>query len=535
MPDLLHSLQGHDLGYLRIVAELWGFELQAKDRIGGMREIAAAAGDARSMAELIETLRPSAREALSALKQAGGRIPWAVFSRQFGDIRDVGAARRDREKPYLKSESVAEDLFYRALLGRAFFETAEGVQEFAYIPDDCLAMIRDHLPHPEPQAAEPLGRRAERAEIISAVPATDRILEDATTLLAALRIDHPAPEDPVLRSLLESAGILKQGIPQSAAVRGFLEQPRSEALRMLVNAWISSDTFNELRLMPGLICEGAWANQPRATRHFLLSQLELVPPRTWWSVQAFVAGIKQHHADFQRPAGDYDSWFIRSAADGSYLRGFSSWDQVDGALVRFLITNVMHRLGILELAGPGEGKPPTSFRRPEVLSQPARPSSPEDGRLHITSQGRITAPNRVARAVRYQLARFCEWDDPGAVDYRYHISPRALERASKQGLKVAQLVNLLARHGDAGIPSPVTKALRRWEAAGTEARTEAQVVLRVKRPEILKELRKSKAAKYLGEPLGPTTVIVKGGAMRKVAEAMIELGVLLEDKTDSSN
>ena len=52
------------------------------------------------------------------------------------------------------------------------------------------------------------------------------------------------------------------------------------------------------------------------------------------------------------------------------------------------------------------------------------------------------------------------------------------------------LLALLARHGKAGIPASVTKALKRWEQAGTEARTETQVVLRVKRPEIIKELQK---------------------------------------------
>jgi hypothetical protein len=56
----------------------------------------------------------------------------------------------------------------------------------------------------------------------------------------------------------------------------------------------------------------------------------------------------------------------------------------------------------------------------------------------------------------------------------------------------------------------------------------------VAKPKILEELRKSKAAKYLGEPLGPTSVVVKGGAIQKVAEAMTEMGLLLEDRADGS-
>ncbi|MCJ7585520.1 MAG: hypothetical protein MUO30_12230, partial [Anaerolineales bacterium] len=73
------------------------------------------------------------------------------------------------------------------------------------------------------------------------------------------------------------------------------------------------------------------------------------------------------------------------------------------------------------------------------------------------------------------------------------------------------------------------KALKRWELNGTEARFENPVVLRVSRPEVLEELRKSKAGRFLGEILGPTTVIVKKGAQAKVLAALAELGLLAED------
>ena len=68
--------------------------------------------------------------------------------------------------------------------------------------------------------------------------------------------------------------------------------------------------------------------------------------------------------------------------------------------------------------------------------------------------------------------------------------------------------------------------------SGTETRAETQTVLRLSKPEILEELRKSKAAKYLGEVLSPTAVVVKGGAIQKVLEALTELGLLAEDLTE---
>ena len=140
MPDLLQSLESQDLGYLRIVAGLWGLDLRLDDG-----EVAAqlAAGmlDPGLAGEIRGSLSPEAQTALQTLIQSSGRIPWAAFARRFGEIREMGAGRRDREQPHLHPASIAEVLFYRALLWRAFFETEKGPQEFAYIPEDLLPLI----------------------------------------------------------------------------------------------------------------------------------------------------------------------------------------------------------------------------------------------------------------------------------------------------------------------------------------------------------------------------------------------------------
>ena len=56
------------------------------------------------------------------------------------------------------------------------------------------------------------------------------------------------------------------------------------------------------------------------------------------------------------------SWFIKRESDGQYLRGFSSWDQVDGALIKFFITNILHWLGQVDLCIAEGATEPTSFR-----------------------------------------------------------------------------------------------------------------------------------------------------------------------------
>jgi len=525
MPDLLASLHSHDLGHLRIVAELWGLELDARARDAAAEELSASLLDPELARETLDVLPAEARPALDALLAARGRIPWAEFARRFGEIREMGPGKRDREQPHRHPVSAAETLFYRGLLAKAFFDADKGAQEFAYIPDDLLKVIdRERR---EENTGEILGRAATPVEKAFEIPADDRVLDDAATLLAALRAGETERRfAPQLSALLHAAKILRKNVPQTEAVKTFLEAPRFDALTMLVEAWKSSPGFDELRLVPSLVCEGEWTNAPLDTRQTLLGFLEALPPNQWWSFPAFLRDLKLKHPDFQRPAGDYDSWFIKRASDGQYLRGFAYWDAVDGALVRFLI-QTMRWLGLADLAAPGEGKDFTAFRVRQAGATLVRYAD-QPGKITIASSGKISVSRYASRAARYQIARFCEWDEPKGDDFIYRVSARSLKRASEQGLKAGQMLSLLAKATRNAVPPALEKALKRWEVNGTEARAESQTILRAARPEVLEELRKSKAARFLGESLGPTAVIVKSEALPKIAAALAELGVLLD-------
>jgi hypothetical protein len=326
---------------------------------------------------------------------------------------------------------------------------------------------------------------------------------------------------------LTAAKLTVNGAPQPKLVRAFLESTRKDASMLLAKSWRESEGFNEIRHVPGLVCEGEWKNDPLGTRDRLMGFLGDIPRGQWWSLSAFVRAVKEKAPDFQRPAGEYDSWFIKRADDGVYLRGFERWDEVDGALIRYLVSGPLFWLWIVDLACAEEGGSVTAFRVNEK-----RVMSNEAGKLTVTSDGRIRVPRNVPRVARYLLARFCEWEDEKPDEYRYRVSTRSLKKAQEQGLKVSQLLSLLAKHASPEIPPVFVKALKRWEVNGIEARVETQAILRVSRPDVLDELRKSKAGRFLGELLGPTAVIVKGGAVPKVLAALAELGLLAEAGAD---
>jgi hypothetical protein len=154
--------------------------------------------------------------------------------------------------------------------------------------------------------------------------------------------------------------------------------------------------------------------------------------------------------------------------------------------------------------------------------------SEETGQIYIGSDARLRVERNVPRLIRYQLARFCAWEGEDKDAFRYRLTPASLELARAQGLRVAHLLSLLRKSG--AIPSPIlVKALESWEQSGVQARLEQVLVLRLGSPEILQALRASRAARFLGETLGPATIVVQPGAWEKVVQVLAEMGYLTQE------
>jgi hypothetical protein len=356
----------------------------------------------------------------------------------------------------------------------------------------------------------------------------------------------------VLRSILIAAGLLaSDGTPRPEIIRGFLEASRGQALVQLIKGWLHSTDFNELGLVPELELEGEWKNDPLLTRSAILDFLSSIPgsiagqsdekDRPFWSISAFIAAIRQSFPDYQRPAGDYDAWFIRDKKTGKFLRGFECWDEVDGALLRFIIGGPLFWLGIIELslerAPEADSSPAISaFRYSawayELLNfKPPSGFPTENEPASIFPDGTIRVPSGASRARRYQIARFAEWEGFAQDTYRYRLTARSLETARQQGLRVQHLLTLLRRVARS-IPPGLVRALERWETYGNEARAERVTILRVANPEIIQALRSSKAARFLGEAPNPKMVIIRPEAWAKIAAVLAELGYLSEIKVE---
>ncbi len=114
--------------------------------------------------------------------------------------------------------------------------------------------------------------------------------------------------------------------------------------------------------MPGIILEGIWKNDPLKARQVIMEKIRALDGSCWWSIDSFISSMKLSQPDFQRPGGDYDSWMIRSRKNGNNLRGYEHWDQVEGALIRYILQGPLHWLGYIDLGVSSKRVPPEAFR-----------------------------------------------------------------------------------------------------------------------------------------------------------------------------
>jgi hypothetical protein len=505
--------------------------------------------------ELLDSLPDAAKQTLAGIAQAGGRMALPDLIRDHGELREMGAGKRDREQPWRSPASPVEVLWYRGLIGRAFADTPKGPQEFAYIPTDLLQMLSETLPDYSAPFLSPLTQDPKHAYL-----ATSAAVDDATTLLAAMR-RTPFPsfelsQKPgltlerfllipgmhnLLLTILQEILIIEgpPWTPNPERARAFIGASRSQAIRDLLLAWKDSVIWNDLAALPHIVCNtDTWPNDPGLSRQGVLDLLKPLKPGLWWDLNDFVEMIRQTYPAFQRPGGDFESWYLQNQS-GIFLHGIENWNMVDGALIRYIITGPLHWLGAVDLGQDSQSASKPSFRLTSVSALLYDPKAPvhveePDKAIAIHSDGRIIVPRGVNGAVRYQIARFSHWVSVESEKYEYRLTPSTLQLAREQGLSHQHIRTILEKTCESPLPRPVDLALTRWAERGTEAYIKQHWILRVQSPDVLEVLRSKKSTnRYLKEILSPTTAIVQSSDWSKLQAAAARLGLLI-DPPDSN-
>lgn len=544
MPGIETTLANHDLDFLNRTARIWKAEISQRDVSSAREDLLHLMLQPANLHEVIRQLPEAAQKAWQELVSKGGRISWAIFSRKYGDIRDFGPARREREQPDKNPGSVSESLWYSGLIGKAFLKVAGELAEMVYIPDELFNLVTPKVTDADRPAIRPAVNQKPRG----IHPADSSILDHLTDVLAAARMARRLPPDvytvwgipqTFLASLLASVGLTDEsGQPVPESLKAYFQQDRSASLLMLFQAWVESKEINELRMLPGLVFEGAWTNDPLTPRKVLLELLSSLPTETWWSISSLLSMVKNQAPDFQRPAGDYDSWFIREENGENYLRGYEHWNEIDGRLLYFILTGPLHWLGLVNLAGGDSGGKFTAFQlNPNALAM-MRGDLPvvecdEEREVEFKDNTALVIPINASREMRYQVGRFCEFSKAVKDESWYRITPTSLEAASKQGLHIHQLIQLLERFRSRPLPASLKNLAQRWEDHGLEANIQTGVLLRFSTEAACSHfLRDPKSARLIAETLNPTTLLIHEESREGAIRLLAEMGILAQVEAD---
>ena len=488
---------------LQVLAELRGAFLDAADsREQAIELLAAQITDPTSVQfayQEVADMSDSAQKALELLLREQGEATEAQFARDFGSIRQMGPAKLEREMPWLYPESVAELLYYYGLIGRGFKGAGQKAHTIVYLPTDIIPW----LPHPQStDGQESLPLQPVPPPLASRVlPADDSFLEDMGTLLGFLHTEHlritatgPHPDDidrfvqrlqmpfgadlpelnvrlALLLHLANRLGWLRREDGDLVQLTGnrvrlFLDKTRAEQRTAIWDAWLNSAEWNDLCRTPILDCTetGAWQNDPLQSRTALTSLFARLQPGLWYSQFDFLEAVKEVEPDFQRPNGNYDTWYIRNTDTQEFLKGFEQWDAVEGELLRFLIRGPLHWLALLDNAEPSAGDDLlfslSSWGAIWLGHDSPQPHEQLRHTVQVGDDFTITLSHGISLADRFRVERFAQWESSYPA-FVYQINQRSLKRAQSEGITAPQILNFLKTH-TTQVPDKVVAALSRF-------------------------------------------------------------------------
>ncbi|MCS7260941.1 MAG: helicase-associated domain-containing protein, partial [Anaerolineae bacterium] len=510
------------------------------------RELAEQLLAPTSLALALAELPDEAREALHTLQRAGGWMESPRFTRRFGTVRPMGPRRMQRERPWETPANATEALYYRGLIFQGFHRVDEHMVEVFYIPQDILPLLPPPPPSPAPPALPPSGPPTHRLSAVTAlvedvfsllvyvyrhaVPLEDEDRPSAaqrSALLDALTMPQPHAGPPshsredrlvFLLHLCRVAGLIiphhNRLMLQRENARRWLQSTPAERFATLQRAWRDDPTWCDLRDVPTLkLPTSDWHSDPLPARRVVLRMLSRCSPGTWYRIDDLIAAIKAYEPDFQRPDGDYSVWYLHDR-DGRPLLGFEHWDDVEGALIRHLITQPLFWLGVVELGCAAGAESPTTFCvthwAATLLEQapPSEEAAPDVPAFVVGEDFTVRVASHACLYERFHLARFAKLVKREGGVTIYRLSPDGVRQLVHQGVRAEQLMRFLMRISDGQAPRRVLETVKRW-CGGTTAHLERVLVLRLADAAQLAQLRRDPVARaWLGEQIGPTSVLV---------------------------
>jgi len=458
-------------------------------------------------------------------------------------MHEKGANMREKERPNLKPKTKTESLFYKGLIGLAFFEDDAGAAEFIYLPDEFLTFLARKGEIKGQSELEYIQNPGGAVQ-----PTGSQILDDMAVSLAALRGDVPLEERRCLirdenyafaLALLKGVGIINKdnSLETGEGLIKILTDPREAVHLKVLTIWKESASINELRMLPGLVFEGKWKNDPVLPRQRLLNILSSFTQKKWINLSEFLRWMHDNEPNILRSGGEYDSWFIRSSGSGEFLKGFARWHEIEGEWIRFMIGNVIHALGFVDIAFDKKSGEVKSFRKSgnfdRIFQRDLLPEARVDTNCFVLQKnGKVLVSKDSTREALYHIARICQWESRRGERYRFMLNHASLMRAKAQGLSSANIISLIKKYGQEPLPENILRGISGWERPSNTAVLEPHTLIRVEEQPTLDRIIKGAGQNLIVERLNEKTALIRKKDAQRLAEKLADIGIFIEMQPD---
>ncbi len=566
MKRLQDALIDYDLSLLQALAAKRGLPRPQNRQSDTLTRFVSDLLSPSSLAITLDDLSEEERQGFEALVSQGGLMEYPKFVRLYGSIRGQGRGKLLREQPWENPANVAEGLWYRGLVFKDFRHTVEGPEEVIFIPDDLLDALPDLTAAPPtpptfemPFATLPIATQVStwavrenlfillvylHTHIVRAVDANtwpshhQQALQDHFS-------PHPqqSPETifQFIFHLAERLDFLQREGPRLRLniiqVKAWLQASAEQQIQTLQNCWRGDPYWSDLAQVPGLVLKPTgWDYSPLLARSQILAYLSQLPAEEWLTIEDFKQTLKKVDPDFQRPHGDYQSWYIYDP-QGQPLMGFEHWDAIEGGLIQQIIVGPLFGLGVVDLGGPAEDLPPThflmtplgyQFLNPQEVSirPPAQASKRSFIRINATNFT-IRVSNLVSLYDRFQLARLAELVRREPKQVVYQITRSSYRQALEQSITLEQILAFLNRITRAQVPLNLSDSLHHWDRQIGSVKLEHLTLIRFNQIALLSELlQHPEIGPLLDIPLGDEAILVPEKNVTQVRQLLLQYGYL---------
>lgn len=520
-------LRAYDHKALIQMAEAHGIDDAGKSRDALVKLVGKRLADPNAIATALEGLKQLERTLLDHLILAGGEAMISVIRAQLlaegwiersdrGGTQNVGLAPVRVGKPSKLAESITRlgtlGLVFNWSAGQRNVHSLGTLGQYLFIPQAIL----QHLPPvdlpieridppPRVETATPDAFQRDLYHLLSAaqkqpIPLTVKGLIPKRTLVQideSLRVPEGASKVkseaelgrlPLLRAVAEQLGLVTagaQGLQLGDAAPAFLTLTRGERERKVYEAYRETQGWSELsRLKDILVSPKDRLRAPGivAARKRVLEEIAVLPAGEWIRVDHFVDRMRKRAFEFLLPR----DWYARNYAYYGYVpdpyEGYNAlglsfvpapggadeatWETVEAAVIRVVITEALHWLGLVDLGwtpddaarafrvtGAGAailagGTPATVVQNPHVVIQP----NFQIFAFEPTGEDVLFALDRIAERVRSEQV------------VEYHLTRESIYAAQRHGMEMADILGFLQQISSVPMPQNVQRTLEEWGA-----------------------------------------------------------------------